>query len=140
MESIQILFPIFPLVFLTYFQTYLNRNTVIQAIKDKEMDPRWMKYMFPWKEVPKKVQSSREHYKNLHQAPLFFYLYCILAFVTDHVTQFTIIMAWIYVVARAIHFAVREINPVVIRRASFFGIAWLVSLILWIDLLFYLSK
>ena len=94
MESIQILFPIFPLVFLTYFQAYLNRNTVIQAIKDKEMDPRWMKYMFPWKEVPKKVQSSREHYKNLHQAPLFFYLYCILAFVTNHVTQFTVIMAW----------------------------------------------
>ena len=68
MESVQILFPIFPLVFLTYFQAYLNRNTVIKAIKDKEMDPRWMKYMFPWKEVPKKVQSSREHYKNLHQA------------------------------------------------------------------------
>jgi hypothetical protein len=49
-------------------------------------------------------------------------------------------MAWIYVAARAIHFSIREINPVVIRRAFFFSIAWLVSLILWIDLLFYLSK
>ena len=135
MESVQILFPIFPLVFLTYFQAYLNRSTVIKAIKDKEMDPRWMKYMFPWKEVPKKVQSSREHYKNLHQAPLFFYLYCILAFVTNHITQFTVVMACVYVATRAIHFSIREINPVVIRRAFFFSIAWLVSLILWIDLL-----
>ncbi len=97
MDPVQILFPIFPLIFLTYLHTFFNANTVRKAIQTKELDWRWMKFMPSWQQIPDDVQASREHYKNLYQAPLLFYLYCILAFTAEHVTQFTVIMAWIYV-------------------------------------------
>ena len=87
-----------------------------------------------WQQIPDDVQASREHYKNLYQAPLLFYLYCILAFTADHVTQFTVIMAWIYVIARTIHFIIRSTNPKISVRAPIFTITLFVSLILWIEL------
>ena len=135
MDPVQILFPIFPLIFLTYLHTFFNANTIRKAIQSKELDWRWMKFMPSWQQIPDDVQASREHYKNLYQAPLLFYLYCILAFTAEHVTQFTVIMAWIYVIARTIHFIIRSINPKISKRAPIFTVTLFVSLALWIELL-----
>ena len=70
MDPVQILFPIFPLIFLTYLHTFFNANTVRKAIQTKELDWRWMKFMPSWQQIPDDVQASREHYKNLYQAQL----------------------------------------------------------------------
>lgn len=67
MDAIQILLPIFPLVFLTYLHTFLNAKTIEKAVKTKELDSRWLKFMPSWQEIPDNVQASREHYKNFSQ-------------------------------------------------------------------------
>jgi len=138
MSSTLILFPIFPLVFLTLLQTSLNAQKVKNAVLNKSLDPKWLKFMPSWEVVPDEIQASREHLKNLHQAPIIFYVYCIIAYIVSHVTLFTLLLAWAYVFFRSIHFAIREINPKISLRRNPFAITILLSIILWIDLLVFL--
>ena len=140
MDPVQILFPIFPLIFLTYLHTFFNANTVKKAIQTKDLDWRWMKFMPSWQQIPDDVQASREHYKNLYQAPLLFYCYCILAFTIEHVTLLTVILAWLYVGLRSIHFIVRSTNPKLSRRGPIFLLSFMVSLVLWIELLVHILR
>ena len=140
MDPIGILLPIFPLVFLTYLHTFLNAKTIEKALKIKELDSRWLKFMPSWQEIPDSVQASREHYKNLYQAPMLFYFYCILAFTIKHVTLSTVILAWLYVGFRCIHFIVRSTNPKLSRRAPIFLLSFITSLLLWIELLVHILR
>ena len=140
MDHTQILLPIFPLVFLTYLHTFLNAKTIEKAVKTKELDSRWLKFMPSWQEIPDNVQASREHYKNLYQAPILFYCYCILAFIIEHVTLLTVILAWLYVGLRSIHFIVRSTNPKLSRRGPIFLLSFMVSLVLWIELLVHILR
>mgnify|MGYP001272168656 FL=1 len=91
-----------------------------------------------WQEIPDNVQSSRELYKNLYQAPLIFYCYCILAFTVEHVTLLTLILAWIYTGFRIIHFIIRSTNPKISRRAPVFQVTFIASLVLWLELLIHI--
>ena len=140
MDPIQILFPIFPIVLLTHLHTLTNAMILRESIKSKELDVRWLKYMPSWQAIPNNVQSSRELYKNLHQAPLLFYCYCILAFTIGHVTLFTLALAWLYAAFRIIHFIVRSTNPKLSRRAPIFQVAFMASLALWLELLIHISR
>ena len=140
MDPIQILFPIFPIILLTHLHTAMNAMTLRESIKSKELDWRWLKYMPSWQAIPDNVQSSRELYKNLHQAPLIFYCYCILAFTVGHVTLFTLVLAWLYTAFRIIHFIIRSTNPKLSRRAPIFQVAFMASLALWLELLIHISR
>ena len=48
-----------------HLHTLVNALQIKKSIVSKELDPRWLKYMPGWQEIPDNIQASRELYKNL---------------------------------------------------------------------------
>ena len=53
--------------------------------------------------VPPDVRVVNRNFMNLLEAPLLFYVLCMALYVTRHVTEFTVTMAWAYVGLRYAH-------------------------------------
>lgn len=123
-----------------HLHTVVNALQIKKSIVSKELDPRWLKYMPGWQEIPDNIQASRELYKNLFQAPIVFLIFCLCAYVLDNVSVFNLALSWIYVVLRVWHYFVRISNPKISKRRIPFQYSFFVSLVLWIDLFIFLLK
>ena len=82
-------------------------------------------------EIPKYALNAREHFKNMFEIPILFYVLCILSIVTNNYSQIDINIAWGFVISRLLHTIVRIPNKDVIVRFAFFviglfflGIGW----------------
>lgn len=72
--------------------------------------------------VFKKLPSNTaaDNFSNLLEVPVLFYLICIVLFVTDEVTGFQFILAWLYVALRVLHSLIHITwNRVVYRWAVY---------------------
>ena len=123
-----------------HLHTLVNALQIKKSIVSKELDPRWLKYMPGWQEIPNNIQASRELYKNLFQAPIVFLIFCLCAYVLNNVSVFNLALSWIYVVLRLWHYFVRISNPKISKRRIPFQYSLIVSLVLWIDLFIFLLK
>ena len=123
-----------------HLHTVVNALQIKKSIVSKELDPRWLKYMPGWQEIPDNIQASRELYKNLFQAPIVFLIFCLCAYVLDNVSVFNLALSWIYVVLRVWHYFVRISNPKISKRRIPFQYSFFVSPVLWIDLFIFLLK
>jgi hypothetical protein len=123
-----------------HLHTLVNALQIKKSILSKELDPRWLKFMPGWQEIPDNIQASRELYKNLFQAPIVFLIFCLFAYVLNNVSIFNLVLAWMYVVLRIWHYFVRITNPKLSKRRIPFQYSLIVSLVLWIDLFIFLLK
>jgi len=140
LDSVLILFPIFPIILIMHLHTFVNAFQIRKSILSKELDPRWLKYMPGWQEIPNNIQASRELYKNLFEAPIVFIIFCLCAYVTNNVTVLNLALAWIYVLLRLWHYFVRMTNPKISKRRIPFQYSLFVTFILWVDLFIFLLK
>ena len=140
LNSAVILFPIFPIILLIHLHTLVNALQIKKSILSKELDPRWLKFMPGWQEIPDNIQASRELYKNLFQAPIVFLIFCLFAYVLNNVSTFNVVLAWMYVALRIWHYYVRITNPKISKRRIPFQYSLIISLVLWIDLFVFLLK
>ena len=53
--------------------------------------------------VPPDVVVANRNFMNLLEAPVLFYVLCLAAYVTQHVTATVVWLAWAYVAFRVIH-------------------------------------
>ena len=123
-----------------HLHTLVNALQIKKSIVSKELDPRWLKYMPGWQEIPDNIQASRELYKNLFQAPIVFLIFCLCAYVLNNESVFNLALSWIYVALRLWHYFVRISNPKISKRRIPFQYSLIVSLVLWIDLFIFLLK
>jgi hypothetical protein len=123
-----------------HIHTVVNALQLRKSIISKELDSRWLKYMPGWQEIPLNIQSSRELYKNLFEAPLPFLVYCLFAYTVDHVTMLNLVLAWLYVAFRLWHYFVRMSNPKISKRRVPFQYSLIVTFILWTELFIFLVK
>jgi hypothetical protein len=140
LNPILILFPIFPIILIMHLHTFVNALQIRKSIIDKKLDPRWLKYMPGWQEIPNEIQASRELYKNLFEAPIVFLIFCLCAYTLNHVSILNLSFAWIYVILRVWHYSVRMTNPKISKRRIPFQYSLFATLILWIDLFIFLLK
>jgi len=53
--------------------------------------------------VPPDVSVANRNFMNLLEAPILFYVFCLAAYATRHVTEFTLYAAWAFVGLRLVH-------------------------------------
>jgi hypothetical protein len=135
-----ILFPIFPLVLMMHVHLVVNAMLIRKSVLNKKLDPRWLKYMPGWQEIPNDIQASRELYKNLFEAPVVFLIFCLCAYTVNNVSLFNLTLAWLYVVLRVWHYYIRTVNPKISKRRIPFQYSLLVTFVLWIELFIFLLK
>lgn len=128
-----ILGPVFALVALTTFVIFRLGFLRFSAVKSREVDFRYYK-IYAGYEEPEKLAAASRHLVNLFEAPVLFYLACVLILVTDQTTPLLLGLAWAYVVLRYVHSYIHLGPNIVIRRFQVFVLSWLVLLAIWIAL------
>ena len=71
-------------------------------------------------EFPKYALSARDHFRNMFEIPILFYLLCILLIIKNEYDQIDIYLAWGFVLFRLIHSLIRIPNRNVLYRYSAF--------------------
>ena len=70
--------------------------------------------------VPPDVTVVNRNYMNLLEAPVLFYVLCLVLYVTQHVTTTLVALAWTYVALRYVHTLVHlTVNRIRYRFGSF---------------------
>ena len=79
MEKIQIIYPIFPLVFLTLFSLAHYNRVFSREHKNNNIKSEWFRLYKG--ELPDSAIIVREHYKNLFELPIFLFTMHHIVFV-----------------------------------------------------------
>ena len=87
---------------------------------------------------PDYLQAARDHYKNIFQLPILFYVWTIFVFIMGKVDTLDLTLAWLFVGSRYVHSGIRIIDHTrLLYRSSVFIIGWFVLLLAWGKLLFH---
>jgi hypothetical protein len=131
LQQDSILAPIGALVLLTFVSLMLIPIRRFQAGFAKKIRAEDFKYGESGR-VPGDVAIPNRNYMNLLEAPLLFYVLCILELVTNSVTALGLVLAWIYVGLRVVHSAIHLTYNNVGHRLVPFATSNVVLLAMWI--------
>ena len=130
MEKIQIIYPIFPLVFLTFFSLAHYNRVFSREHNNNNIKSEWFRLYRG--ELPDSAVKVREHYKNLFELPIFFFLLCLILYLLDRVDSIDVILAWIFVFFKILHSVVRLTTNNTRKRAYSFTICYFALLFGWV--------
>jgi hypothetical protein len=130
----EFLVPISIMVFLNLFLIF--RLIYMATIYTLSKDVKLSQFRIYEGEFPDRLRSARQHYQNMFEIPILFYLLCLLNIFFNNYTQFDIILAWGFVMFRIIHFFVRiqnQKNINIFPRTLVFIISLILLSIGWIN-------
>lgn len=84
--------------------------------------------------VPANVTIANRAYMNLLEAPVLFYVACLVAFEAGKVDEIVVMLAWGYVGLRAVHSLIHLTYNNVFHRLGAFAASNLVLVTLWVML------
>ncbi|MEK6663802.1 MAG: MAPEG family protein [Pseudomonadota bacterium] len=82
--------------------------------------------------VPPAVSIPNRNYMNLLEAPVLFYVVCLILFVSATSSANAIYLAWAYVVLRMVHSAIHLTYNKVLHRMLAFAVSNVVLVALWV--------
>ncbi len=122
------------MVFLNLFLIFRLLYLATRYVQSR--DVRLSQFRIYEGEFPDRLRSARQHYQNMFEIPILFYLLCLLNIFFNNYTQFDIILAWGFVMFRIIHFFVRiqnQKNINIFPRTLVFIISLILLSIGWIN-------
>jgi len=84
--------------------------------------------------VPPEVSIPNRNFMNLLEAPVLFYVACIILYETRHVDHIFLAMAWSYLALRICHSLVHLTYNNVFHRLTFYGLSNLLLVAMWLRL------
>jgi hypothetical protein len=125
-----ILYPIFALMALTLF--CMARLGILRyaAVKSGSIDPRFFA-LYRGYDEPEKLAVHSRHVVNLFEAPVLFYVVCIVAFLTEQSGTLLLILTWTYVALRLVHSYVHLTSNAVLQRFRIFILSMLTLMVIW---------
>ncbi len=120
-----ILFPIFALYGLTLFVQLRLAYLGFQAARSGEISPGYFR-LFRGDTEPDELAAYSRHYVNLHEAPLQFYIVCLIIYVTQTSSTLLVGLAWLYVALRLWHSWIHLGSNHVLHRFRAFALSGVV--------------
>ena len=124
------IYPLLFMIILTMFVTLRLIIIAVNLVQTKQVHIKQFK-MFDGK-IPQYALNAREHFKNMFEIPILFYVLCIISITTNNYSQTDVNIAWGFAISRLLHTVVRIPNKDVIMRFTFFvvglfflGIGWI---------------
>ena len=133
----EFLVPLSIMVFLNLFLVF--RLLYMATMYTLNKDVKLSQFRINEGKFPDRLRSARQHYQNMFEIPILFYLLCLLNIFFNNYTQFDIILAWGFVMFRIIHFFVRiqnQKNVNIMPRTIVFVISLVFLTIAWIKFMF----
>lgn len=101
------------------------------AVKSGQMKLGYFK-TFTGAECTEDVVKTGRQFTNLFEAPVLFYIACLIAMILP-VEGFTfLVLAWVYVAVRIVHAYIHMGANKVMIRMRVYGVSWLVLIAMWI--------
>ena len=86
----------------------------------------------PWADIEPRISANLS---NQFEWPLLFYVACILLLQMQWLTDWTVAMAWLFVMGRFLHSGIQIFTPNIRLRGLVFTINFVAVLALWLDIL-----
>ncbi len=131
MLPVQILFPMFALVGLTFSVLLLIPFARFRAASAGKVNVGDFR-LGESARVPPEVQLPNRNYMNLLELPVLFYVACLSMYVTNKVDAAAVTIAWLYMGLRAVHSLIHLSYNNVIHRLIAFATSNVVLSVLWI--------
>ena len=125
-----ILYPVFAMTGLTFFVVARLGFLRYLAVRRGEVDPRFFS-LYRGYEEPEKLALYSRHVVNHFEAPVLFYVICIIAFITDQSGDAAFGLASLYVGLRYVHSYVHLTSNIVIVRFRVFVFSMITLAALW---------
>lgn len=129
MSGLEILYPVFAMAVLTMFVSIILLIKNIRATLAKRVSLKF--FALYQGEAPDDLLQARDHYKNLFELPVLFYLLCLLIYIIDVTTPTDVFLAWSFVLSRIIHSYIRATTNWVPHRFKAFIIGFLILFLHW---------
>ena len=126
--------PLSIMVFLNLFLIF--RLIYMAAMYTISKDVRLSQFRIYEGEFPDRLRSARQQYQNMFEIPILFYLLCSLNIFFNNYNQFDIILAWVFVLLRLVHFFIRlqnQKNINIVPRTFVFILSVISLTIGWIN-------
>ena len=135
----EILVPSLTLIALTLFVVFRMGILRLRAIRRGDIHPGFFS-LYRGHEEPETLAAYSRHVTNLYEAPMLFYVVCIIAFVTSQDSSLLLVLAWTYVGLRFIHSYVHLTSNVVLLRFRLFATSLLVLGVMWAMVLTHIMR
>lgn len=86
--------------------------------------------------VPGEVSLPNRNFMNLLEAPVLFYVVCILQYVTKAPVPYFVFCAWLYVALRVAHSLIHLSYNHIMHRLAAFAASNVVLIIMWLALFY----
>lgn len=101
-----------------------------EAVKNGLVNPGYFKYNRGGK-LPEQLAKVTQHYENLFETPLLFYVGCLILMFMNVQSTFFVAMAWAYVVSRLLHAWIHTNSNHILHRRNAFLLSSSVLICLW---------
>lgn len=131
--SVQLVYPMcvmFLLTVMTLAKMFLARR---HAIISGQMKMSYFK-TFTGGEQSEEVLKTGRHFSNLLEAPVLFYVACILGMIIPLQGLAFTILAWVYVALRCVHSYIHLGYNKVMHRLRAYALSWLILIAMWISI------
>ncbi|MBC8344701.1 MAG: MAPEG family protein [Candidatus Marinimicrobia bacterium] len=134
MDNTTILFPLIAMAGLTFFVT--ARLYFVQYKATKRREVKYGFFSVYQGEAPEFIQAARDHYKNMFELPVLFYLWAVILFASGQVDAADLVLSWLFVISRYIHSFIRATDHTkLLFRLSMFSMGYFLILMGWVKLL-----
>ena len=129
-----IIYPIFSLVMLTFLVGFATGLSRLVSVRRKEINPKYYVLMSGYT-PPDYVQKLGRNFTNLLEVPILFYLLAVLVITLQLNSALMLNLAWLYVTLRLVHTVIHITYNHVIQRFTVFVLSVLTLLVMWIHLI-----
>lgn len=118
----------FLLTVITLIKMFIARRNAITA---GSMKLNYFK-TFSGGEQSEEVLKTGRHFTNIFEAPVLFYIACILGMIIPLSAAYFVILAWLYVAARCLHAFIHMGTNKVMTRLKAYALSWLILTVMWV--------
>jgi len=126
------LYPIFALVLLTVLMYLLLLFSRIISIRNGELSTNYFQLFQGAETPPEYVLKTTRNVANLFEAPVLFYLACVISILISYESKLFLVLAWVYVASRLAHSIIHLTYNNVLHRLSVFLVSQGALVIMWV--------
>jgi len=125
-----LLLPLLGMVFITFGIMIWMLKLRYQAVRKDGLNPRYFK-LYRGGKIPDYLAKVTQHFENLLELPILFYLAIILVLTLNLVDIVYIILAWCFFLSRCVHTAIHTSYNKLMHRKNTFILSTVVLILLW---------
>lgn len=133
MPQTLVLYPAFAMALLTFAVAVWLLRCRIKAVK-AGLTPAYFKLNHGAR-LPDYVVQATQHYDNLFEMPVLFYVVVVLTYVTQRADWALVLLAWAYVGARIAHAGIHLTHNKLRPRMRVFLLSYGLLVLMWVWLL-----